>query len=402
MPNFRRMLEIIRTLFETVHSRRRTSPSGERFRAVVDSSPTKIQIQDAAGRLVFINASAEELLGVRGESATGRMVTDLYPSDLSETIRDQDREIMETGQSLEIEEEFVSGNETKTYLTIKFPITDDSGAISAIGSIGTDITERKRAEAELRRSKDTAEAANRAKSEFLANMSHELRTPLNAIIGFSAMIAEHMKDAGGDPRIREYGELINTSGYHLLDLINDVLDISKIEAGGHDLFETTVDVADIVAGCVDIVKERAANAKVALTAETESALAEYLGDERKLKQILLNLLSNAIKFAAPDGTVTVRAGRADDGDLRIIVEDNGVGIAAEDIPKAMARFSQVDATLRSGHEGTGLGLPLAQAFAELHGGSIELESEFGVGTTVTVRLPADRFERARLSGRSAA
>jgi signal transduction histidine kinase len=239
--------------------------------------------------------------------------------------------------------------------------------------------------------RDEARAADRAKSEFLAAMSHELRTPLNAIIGFSEIIKNETFGPVGSLQYREYTRDIHESGQHLLTLINDVLDLSKIDSGAAELHEDEISIAEAVRAVLKLVGHRAEQRGFKIELKLEDQLPALRADERKLKQILVNLLSNAVKFTDAGGEVTLRAWcRMDSGHVFQIV-DTGIGIAPEDIPKALSRFRQVDSDLDRRFEGTGLGLPLTKDLVELHGGSLDLQSEVGVGTTVTVRLPAERI-----------
>ena len=254
----------------------------------------------------------------------------------------------------------------------------------------TDVTERRRTEADLRRARDEAELASRSKTEFLANMSHELRTPLNAVIGFSEMLWGELFGPLGDLRYRDYARDIRDSGVHLLKLINDVLDVAKIEHGRVEIDDEAVDVAAAMESCARLVRERAAAARVSVTIGAHAAPPLLRGDSRRLKQILINLLSNAIKFTPPGGRVTISAG-ADERGYRISVSDTGIGIAPEDMATALRPFGQIDSSLARKYQGTGLGLPLSKAMAELHGGGLELESTPGQGTTATVWLPPERI-----------
>jgi PAS domain S-box-containing protein len=268
--------------------------------------------------------------------------------------------------------------------------SDRRTADGATVGIRTDITELKRREAALSAAKEEAEIASRSKSEFLANISHELRTPLNAIIGFTEIMHDEIFGPIGAPKYREYLADVLDSARHLLDLINDILDIAKAEAGKLQLDEETVDVRSVMVAATRLVHERAHRAKLALGIEVSADLPAIRGDERKLKQILLNLLTNAVKFTPAGGRITVAAALAPDGDLLLTVADTGIGIAAADIATALAPFGQVDGSLQRKYQGTGLGLPLSRAMVELHGGTLDIESTVGAGTTVTIRLPASR------------
>jgi len=243
----------------------------------------------------------------------------------------------------------------------------------------------------------SANSANQAKSEFLANMSHELRTPLNAIIGFSDMIIKDLQRLEHeDTKHLEYSQDINDSGKHLLGVINDILDLAKIEAGQLDLCEQEIDIEGAIGYCLRLFNESTRATELQLEQRVATDIPGLWGDERKFKQIVINLLTNAVKFTPPGGKVGLQAFVDDGGGLTVKVFDTGIGIAAEDIGKAMAPFEQVDSTLGRKYDGTGLGLPLTKAFAELHDGSLELTSEVGVGTTVTVRFPAQRVRPPRL------
>jgi len=239
-----------------------------------------------------------------------------------------------------------------------------------------------------------AEAANRAKSEFLTNVSHELRTPLNAIIGFSEVMSKGMLGPIDNAKYLEYATDISNSGHHLLALINDILDLAKIEAGKLELREEIVDLRAVVNACFAIMKERASLAEVKMKATLPEALPEVLVDELKVKQIIINMLSNAVKFTPRGGHIQVAAS-IEEGDLVLRIADTGIGIAPEDIQKALDPFTQIDSSLARRYEGTGLGLPLAKRLIELHDGTLAVESALGAGTCVTLTFPGRRLANPR-------
>jgi signal transduction histidine kinase len=245
---------------------------------------------------------------------------------------------------------------------------------------------------ELEVAKAAAEAASRAKSEFLANMSHELRTPLNAIIGFSDILKAEMFGALGASQYRDYAHDINSSGVHLLGIVNSILDLTKAEAGKLEVMLDDVDLTQVVRQAERMMAAQADKARVLLSVRLpEDGELMLTTDERKVRQVLLNLLSNAVKFTPAGGSVTLRVLRGQ-SDVAIEVADTGIGMAPEDIPKALAPFGQVDGSLARRYEGTGLGLPLAIRFVEAVGGTLALDSTPGRGTTVTVRLPVVRSD----------
>jgi len=250
-----------------------------------------------------------------------------------------------------------------------------------------EIVERERVQREVEVAREAAENANRAKSEFLANMSHELRTPLNAIIGFSDVLAERVCGPLIDLQ-QQYVIDILDSGQHLLSLVNDVLDLAKIESGTMDLERNTILVPGFVLRTVQMFRERALRQSIRLHVDVEGELPPVSADERRLKQVLYNFLSNALKFTPEDGAITVRARLADDG-LLISVEDSGIGIAADEQAKVFETFHQVDSSLTKGKQGTGLGLALVRRIADLHGGRTWVESQPDEGSQFYFWLPVE-------------
>jgi len=269
--------------------------------------------------------------------------------------------------------------------------SDQDREIAAILSAHSAVTVQAiEASEEMRAAKEEAELAARSKTEFLTNTTHELRTPLNAIIGFSEIIWSEAFGTIENDQYKGYVKDILDSGNHLLGVINDILDMSRIEAGRTDLIEKELDVDSIIRDSLRFVAERARESKVSIETQIDANLPSLLADETKIRQILLNLLSNAVKFTPDGGRVIASAELATDGGLVIAIADNGIGIAPEDMKRAMAPFGQVDGALTRKYDGTGLGLPLAKSLIELHGGILEMQSELGRGTRVAMLLPAER------------
>ncbi len=354
--------------------------------------------------IVFVNPAFTRMTGYTAEEAIGRNCRLLQGRDTDpKTVERLTRAVRARRPvTVTIRNYRKDGRTFWNELTLT-PIFDEHRQLIRYVGIQIDVTDRMRAEEALRRSemkqrelaltlsaaKEQAEVASRSKSEFLANMSHELRTPLNAILGFAEVMQQEMLGPIGQPKYKEYAKDIHDSGALLLTIINDVLDLSKIEAGKLVLNPAEIDLPGLVKACFRLVRDRAKEGGVALGAELAADLPALYADERALEQMLINLLSNAVKFTPAGGRVTVTAARDGDG-FAIGVADTGVGIAEKDIATALAPFGQVENALTRKHRGTGLGLPLVRLLAELHGGSLDLESKPGAGTTATIRLPGGR------------
>jgi PAS domain S-box-containing protein len=280
----------------------------------------------------------------------------------------------------------------RTFLISAVPTFNaEGGGHAGFRGTASDITGLSEREQSILAAKEAAEQANRAKAQFLANMSHELRTPLNAIIGFSDMMTGAAHGPLGAVAYGQYATDINSSARHLLAIINDILEIAKIEAGRLNLVEEETSVCDLCGIALRLVKERAEQCSVRLSIEAPPNLPNVIIDQRAMRQVLLNLLSNAVKFTKPGGEVTLRAQLAMDGDLMLQVCDTGIGMREDDLNRVLQPFVQVETELGRKFEGTGLGLSLSKQLIELHGGRLGIVSKPDFGTTVSVYLPGRRL-----------
>lgn len=383
-------LVVIRDITKFKDSEANLRDANHTLEAFIESSPVPIFRVDRNALVTLWNAAAERVTGWTAAEAMGNPVPYLV-DDVQHERGAMLKAAIDVKRPVVREAKRRRRDGTPVdYLTYAAPLINEQKEITGIVVQLIDITERNRGEQALREAKEAAELANRTKSEFLANMSHELRTPLNAVIGFSELILSEMLGPLGNDRYREYIRDIRQSGTHLLGLINDILDLSKIEAGKVELEEETFDPAEAIAATLRIIRERAQQRRIALTAPRIEPSTKLRADERKVKQILLNLLSNAVKFTPEGGSVTVSGEWRSDG-LVIAVSDTGIGIAPEDVPLALEPFRQISSSHNRSYEGTGLGLPLTKRLVELHGGTLEIDSAVGQGTTVRVQFPPQRL-----------
>ncbi len=343
---------------------------------------------DPTLNLTFISPRVSDALGFHPREMKGKALTEL-PAKPCRELQD-----------------LIDGNQRRPFRNLEVEITNKAGELHLfrlsglpvysphtgefLGMRGTaeNVTQLRAREEALVQAKELAELASRAKTEFLANMSHELRTPLNAVIGFSEIMESELLGPLGNPQYKSYANDIRESAEHLLNLINDILDVAKVEAGGHKLDLDIVSPYELADAVCRLVAERAKRANQTLEVKLPEGLPRLRIDERKVKQVLLNLLSNSVKFTADGGTIEVSARRDINGGFTFVVSDTGIGIAEENIMRAFSPFEQIDSSLNRQYEGTGLGLPLSLGFMKMHGGGLDLDSTPGVGTKAYANLPA--------------
>jgi PAS domain S-box-containing protein len=366
----------------------------EQYRAMTREASDIIIFYTVKGDILFASDALERMLGRSvDEIAHGGFLNIVHPDDIEEAR--QLTTVPSPGESRTATYRVLHKDGRYLWLEVltRAIYDDATGKVRNIVSVSRDISARKAHELEIEAAQERAEAASKAKSAFLANMSHELRTPLNAIIGFSELMRERMFGPLGDERYNEYAKLIHQSGKHLLDLITDMLDMAKIEAGKLVLAPERMELGETIDDCLRILKDQALNGRVTLLGESKGKPV-LQADRRAVKQVLLNLLSNAVKFTPPGGKVVVSTWKAR-GRGYISVHDTGIGICADDLARLGNPFEQAKTDPLHAKGGTGLGLALVKALTERHGGKFVMASQVGKGTTVVVDFPLAARARAQ-------
>jgi PAS domain S-box-containing protein len=356
--------------------------------SVIENIPNMVFVKDAVElRFVRFNLAGEKLLGLSREEMIGKNDFDFFPAQEAEQFVTADRQTLRSRLLVDIPEESIQTKAKGTRLlhTKKIPILDASGEPAFLLGISEDITDAKVVQEALRQAQEQADSANRAKSRFLASMSHELRTPLNAILGFSELLSDAKTGQFDDATRSRFLASIHSSGTHLLQLINDILDLSKVEAGQMELHFQPVELGLVIADVRSTVEPLARSKAIEVNTDPFPEFP-LIADPAKVRQMLLNLVSNAIKFTPRGGRIDIRVRRVETW-VDIAVHDTGIGIAKEDLSRLFQEFQQLDADSGQRQEGTGLGLALTRRFAQLHGGQVSVESAVGSGSTFTLRLP---------------
>ncbi len=359
--------------------------------SIFDVSEVGILVTDISQRIVRVNDSFVRTYGWGRDELIGEDFSKILLPDEQKMIKQNHEYLIETGERSS--GEFKIGRKDGTVANVLFTTATLELSHNRRFQITTvmDITLRKQMEISLRDAKEQADAANRSKSSFLANMSHELRTPLNAIIGFSEIMMNETFGKIGHAKYKEYMGDVHMSACHLLEIINEVLDMSKIEAGRIELVEEEVSLNEVIKSVIRIVSSRTFSISIDIIFDEDPNFPHIYADPRLIRQVMLNLLSNAVKYSEPGGEITVKTKKIRTG-IEVSVADKGIGIPKEKIKEALEPFGQVhNHAMVHNNQGTGLGLPLAKAMAELHNGVLTLDSEVGKGTTVCVYLPESRI-----------
>jgi PAS domain S-box-containing protein len=388
------LLGVCYDVTEQVRAEEARERAQQMYRLMTEEASDIILMYEPDGRVLFASGALERVLGRMVEEIEhSKFLTLIHPDDIDEAVKITARPPPGETATGCCRVHHADGRYVWIEGTTRAIYDSITGEHRTLVSVCRDVTARKEQELEAKAARERAEAASQAKSRFLANMSHELRTPLNAVIGFTDLMRRQMFGALGSERYEEYATLIYDSGQLLLDLISDMLDMAKIEAGKFELNIEPVDLTVTIEDCVRLMRVRAENAGLALRIERSAASVLLVADRRALKQVLLNLLTNAIKFTPAGGEIVVTL-RNDGGRAFLSVRDNGIGIPARDLPRLGQPFEQVVGDPMLAKSGTGLGLALVRALVEKHGGVLRIASEEGAGTEVSIDLPLVPANRA--------
>jgi PAS domain S-box-containing protein len=381
------VMGVVQDVTDVVAAQDAVKTSEENYRFLAEESSDIITRHASSGHFLFVSPAVHRVLGFDSKTYMGVSPWErTHPDDL-ESVQVALNHAKRTGEAVTypFRAKHAAGHWIWMESTTRYIMEGPARMIKGAISVSRDISERKKVEDELHRQREQAELASQTKTRFLANMSHELRTPLNAIIGFSDILNNELFGPLGSERYLDYAKLINESGALLLDLINDLLDMSKIEAGKFELNYEDTSASELTASCARIVSRRAEEKGLAIEIEREPDRFMFQADQRAMKQIVLNLLTNAVKFTSKGG-VRLRIS-LEDGDVRIVVKDTGIGIPAHILPRLGQPFEQANTEASRHQSGSGLGLALVKSLATLHGGSMSIDSVEGQGTTVTVVIP---------------
>lgn len=398
---------IIRDISDRKRAEQQLAEKNIILHSVIDGTPDMISVKDLQGKYVVANAAFARFLNQKIKVIIGSDDSQLFSPQLAQRIQLSDQQIIMTGELATFEEDIQINEICKTFWTTKLPWRNTQGEIQGVIGIARDISDRKQAEAQLKKTNQLLAASNRElsratrlKDQFLANMSHELRTPLNAILGLSECLQEGIFSPLNTQQI-EAISTIQQSSHHLLALINDILDLAKIEAKKLELQRELVSVSSLCETSLLFVRELAYKKQIQLTLTIETAPTHLWVDQRRMKQVLLNLLTNAIKFTPEGGQVSLAVTRESEAVLAFSVIDSGIGIPPTDIDQIFQPFLQIDSRLNRQQRGTGLGLSLVKRIMELHGGTVVVTSEVGLGSCFRVELPLDSlnspFETRKVS-----
>ncbi len=385
-------LAIIRDVSHQIAVEENLQRSEEQFRESFEKAHIGMATVEPDWRISRVNQALCKMLGYTDEELVGKSIRDItHPDDIEFNKTEWDDLIAGDINSFHIEKRYICKNGSTIWVSMNCAMVRDQNGdpLHSVSQI-ENITEQKQNRTDLSVAKEEAEKASNIKSEFLANMSHELRTPLNAIIGFADILANDVAGPLANEKQTEYVTNILQSGNHLLGLINEILDLSVIESGKMELHESDFHLSKCINSAFHLVQTNADLEAVHLINCINGSTTKIHADETRFRQILVNLLTNAIKFSKIGSSVSVEGKETPDNGYAITVKDQGIGMSKEDLEIALTKFGQVGRVGMIEHEGTGLGLPLTKGLVEVHGGTLLIESEVDVGTTITILLPAER------------